>query len=159
MMSDPKAGLHYPKETADFLAWFRYDVDCRDYLDWLRWPDGFVCTVDGCNGGGWRLGDGRYMCTLCALVVVAVEQRDRGFGRIRMQRIPDAKTDTLRAFLADSVEPGSTVVTDGLVSYMRAAEATGCAHTQIVGPCLKPERRPTPARKAIRVIGEPGIPA
>jgi hypothetical protein len=30
MMSDPKADLHYPKETADFLAWFRSDVD------WIR---------------------------------------------------------------------------------------------------------------------------
>ncbi|MDT5023606.1 MAG: hypothetical protein QOE61_32 [Micromonosporaceae bacterium] len=61
-MSGPAVGTHYPKATADFLAWFRFDVDCRDYLEWLRWPDGFVCTVDGCGCGAWRLGDGRFMC-------------------------------------------------------------------------------------------------
>jgi len=34
-------------------------------LEWLRWPDGFVCP--GCaHAGGWRLADGRYECTACA---------------------------------------------------------------------------------------------
>jgi hypothetical protein len=39
-MSDPVAGPDYPNATADFLAWFRYYADCRDYLEWARWPDG-----------------------------------------------------------------------------------------------------------------------
>ena len=35
-----------------------------DYLEWLRWPDGFCCPA--CNhAGGWRLGDGRFMCGEC----------------------------------------------------------------------------------------------
>ena len=24
-------------------AWFDGDWKCLDYLDWLRWPEGFVC--------------------------------------------------------------------------------------------------------------------
>jgi hypothetical protein len=62
-MSSPVVGTHDPKATADFLAWFGLDVDCRDDLEWLRWPGGFVCAVGG--GGGWRLGDGRFMCAGC----------------------------------------------------------------------------------------------
>jgi hypothetical protein len=32
-----------------------------DYLEWLRWPVGFSCPDCG-QRGGWRLGDGRFMC-------------------------------------------------------------------------------------------------
>lgn len=45
-------------------AWFRIDADCLDYLEWLRWPAGFVCPGCG-HSGGWRLGDGRFMCSGC----------------------------------------------------------------------------------------------
>jgi hypothetical protein len=48
----------------EFQAWFRSDADCRDYLEWLRWPSGFVCPV--CEQSEyWRLGDGRLMCGAC----------------------------------------------------------------------------------------------
>jgi len=33
MVFDPVEGLHYPGSTGDFLAWFRSDVDCLDYLE------------------------------------------------------------------------------------------------------------------------------
>ena len=43
-------------------AWFSTDADRRDYLEWLRWPGGFVCPR--CEqAGGWRTADGRLMCT------------------------------------------------------------------------------------------------
>ena len=45
-------------------VWFASDAACLDYLEWLRWPDGFVCP--SCTGaGGWRLGDGRWRCRAC----------------------------------------------------------------------------------------------
>jgi transposase-like protein len=50
--------------VGEFQAWFRSDADCLDYLEWLRWPVGFVCPSCGL-AGGWRLGDGRFMCTAC----------------------------------------------------------------------------------------------
>ena len=61
----PRAGKHYPGSVGEFQAWFRTDADCLDYLEWLRWPDGFVCPSCG-HEGGWRLGDGRFMCPACS---------------------------------------------------------------------------------------------
>ena len=63
-MSYPRAGTHYPRSVGEFQAWFRTDADCLDYLEWLRWPAGFVCPRCG-HGGGWRLNDGRFMCSAC----------------------------------------------------------------------------------------------
>lgn len=64
-MVAPQAGKHYPRSLGEFQAWFPTDADCLDYLEWLRWPGGFVCP--GCaHPGGWRLGDGRLECVACA---------------------------------------------------------------------------------------------
>jgi transposase-like protein len=63
-MVGPRAGVHYPRSTGELQAWFRTDADCLDYLEWLRWPAGFSCPDCG-QGGGWRLGDGRFMCAGC----------------------------------------------------------------------------------------------
>jgi transposase-like protein len=46
------------------MAWFSTDADCLDYLEWLRWPGGFVCPDCG-HARGWRLGDGRFECSGC----------------------------------------------------------------------------------------------
>ena len=62
-MDHPRAGTHYPRSVGEFQAWFRTDADCLDYLEWLRWPAGFAC--EGCGHDGWRLGDGRLMCSGC----------------------------------------------------------------------------------------------
>lgn len=64
MLERPRAGVHYPGRVADLRAWFGTDAACRDYLDWLRWPDGFVCPHCA-SGTAWRLGDGRYSCGGC----------------------------------------------------------------------------------------------
>jgi transposase-like protein len=61
----PRAGAHYPRSTGEFLAWFRTDEDCLDYLEWLRWPGGFACPHCG-HAGGWRLADGRVECGECS---------------------------------------------------------------------------------------------
>jgi len=64
-VSSPAAGSHYPSSLGEFLAWFRTDADCLDYLEWLRWPDEFVCPH--CSApGGWRLGDGRFEYAGCS---------------------------------------------------------------------------------------------
>jgi len=48
----------------EFQSWFATDADCLDYLDWLRWPEGFVCPECG-HPGGWLVADGRYKCAAC----------------------------------------------------------------------------------------------
>jgi len=62
-MDASRAGEHYPTSLGEFRAWFGTDADCLDYLEWLRWPDGFLCPA--CSHSGWRLGDGRFMCSAC----------------------------------------------------------------------------------------------
>ncbi len=64
MVDHPRAGVHYPRAIGELQAWFRTDADCLDYLEWLRWPDGFACPRCS-HARGWRLGDGRFMCANC----------------------------------------------------------------------------------------------
>lgn len=63
-----------------------------------------------------------------ALIAVAAEATPEsagGIGRIRLARVADTSRKTLHGFIAQSVEPGSTVVTDGLQSYRNL---TGYVH-------------------------------
>ena len=219
-MTTPVAGAHYPRSTGEFLSWFRTDEDCLDYLDWMRWPGGFVCPKCG-HAGGWRLADGRTKCGGCGsrtsvtagtifdkthtpltvwlhacwlfatqkdgisaqhlqrvleigsyatawgmlhrlrsvlvrpgrgrltgtvevdetfiggqepglrggrqpgkkvLTGIAVEVSEpKGMGRCRMQVLDDASAETLVPFVADSVEPGTKVITDGWNGYLPLA--------------------------------------
>lgn len=58
------AGVHYPRDWDQFSLWFPDDAACLDYLEWLRWPDGFVCFK--CGGvGGWRGSDQKWNCKGC----------------------------------------------------------------------------------------------
>jgi len=228
------AGEDYPRSFAEMRAWFDTDWKCRDYLDWLRWPDGFVCPSCG-SGAGWRLTDrlARWKCGGCGrkvsatagtvfdktrtpltvwfaaawrlvgdkvgvsatqiqremdlgsyqtawamlhrfrsvmvrpgrdrlrgdvevdesylgapqtggfgrgalgkvLVAGAVERDDGRAGRARLAVIPETDVLSLRAFLIANVEPGSRVITDGLLSYRGATgdlythDATSVAST------------------------------
>lgn len=54
-MARPTAGLHYPRSLGEFSSWFGTDADCLDYLEWLRWSEGFVCAACG-DSRAWRLG-------------------------------------------------------------------------------------------------------
>jgi len=50
-------------------------------------------------------------------IVVAAEEVGRGIGRIRLRQIPDCSAASLEAFIKEAVQPGSTIHTDGFVSY------------------------------------------
>lgn len=232
MLERPLAGVHYPGSLADVRAWFPDDAACLDYLDWLRWPDGFVCphcqsVID------WPLRDGRHACADCArrvsptagtiyhrtrtpltvwfeaawlmttsksgtsalnlkrvlglgsyqtawamlhryrdvmvvpardklsgdvemdetfvggknnpgkrgrgaagkvIVAGAIERAPagrRGFGRARLEVIPDTTAATLQTFITDNVAPGSTVITDALSSYPPALQGQAYQHNPI----------------------------
>ena len=71
-------------------------------------------TIIGGVRAGWR-GRGH---PEKALVAIAVEQRDRGLGRVRMQRIANASKETLTDFVLDHLEPGAEVHTDGWAGYV-----------------------------------------
>jgi len=53
------------------------------------------------------------------LVTIAVETGEKKMGRVRFGVIPDASSESLENFLHESVEPGSTVITDGWKGYSR----------------------------------------
>lgn len=60
----PIRGKDYPGSYAELRAWFPDDAACLDYLDWLRWPKGFVCPVCG-STRSWRLTNGLHSCAGC----------------------------------------------------------------------------------------------
>lgn len=62
--AQPRGGVHFPRSTGEFQSWFVTDEDCLDYLNWLRWPQGFVCPRCQ-NPGGWAVADGGFKCASC----------------------------------------------------------------------------------------------
>jgi hypothetical protein len=59
----PQTGRDYPGSHTELLAWFPDEAACLDYLEWLRWPDGFRCPR--CvSRAGWRLSSGRWECAV-----------------------------------------------------------------------------------------------
>ena len=66
-----------------------------------------------------------------SIVVIAVEVHEpKGFGRVRMQRIPDASGRSLITFVCNSVEPGATILTDSWRGY-NALQQNGYTHRKV----------------------------
>lgn len=66
------------------------------------------------------------------IVVIAVEVLSpKGFGRIRMRRVPDVSGDSLVPFICEVVESGSEILTDGWSGYSSLSEHS-YAHSRIV---------------------------
>lgn len=63
------------------------------------------------------------------LVAGAIEITEYGWGRARLAIIDDATAPTLKSFIQANIEPGSTVITDGLSSYPSAL--TGYDHQPV----------------------------
>jgi transposase-like protein len=75
---------------------------------------------------------GRKSHTTKTLVAVAVETLEpKGFGRIRLRRIPDDSEQYLLPFVREVVAPGSKVHTDGSPAY-RSLSEHGYRHKRIV---------------------------
>lgn len=60
----PVGGVDYPRTLQEFDEWFTSEEACRDYLQRLRWPDGFRCPA--CAGRrAWMTGRGQFRCAAC----------------------------------------------------------------------------------------------
>jgi transposase-like protein len=68
------------------------------------------------------------------IVAVAVEEDGRKIGRVRLHAIPDLTRASLHGFIAISIEPGSTVRTDGFQSYLGLEGYTHQRHVQTEQP-------------------------
>lgn len=54
----------YPKDFQEFLSQFKSDDDCWDYIFWIKWPNGFVCS--NCNSSKyWLTKDKTIHCSIC----------------------------------------------------------------------------------------------
>jgi len=56
-------------------------------------------------------------------VLIAVEKRGRGMGRVRFARVADTSADSLLPAIEDLIEPGSVVCTDGHAGHNGVAGA------------------------------------
>lgn len=61
------------------------------------------------------------------LVVIAAQIDGNRIGRIRLYRVPNASGDSLNRAIKESIEPGSTVMTDGWEGYSKV-ETFGYIH-------------------------------
>lgn len=77
-----------------------------------------VVEVDETYWGGEEEGVVGRLTEDKALIAVAAEENGQGIGRVRLRRIPDLTKPTLHEFIAQVVEPGGTVRTDGLNAYL-----------------------------------------
>jgi transposase-like protein len=66
-----------------------------------------------------------------SIVAIAIEVHNpKGFGRVRMQRIPDASAQSLVPFVERSVTQGSSVLTDSWRGY-NGIEQQGYIHKRV----------------------------
>jgi len=60
-----KAGVDYPRTWSQFLDWFHSEEACHEYLERLRWSQGFICPRCGAIEEPYRISRGRLMCRQC----------------------------------------------------------------------------------------------
>jgi transposase-like protein len=57
-------GMDYPRTLPEFDRWFSSEAACVEYLQRVRWADGFRCPQ--CGGeSAWRTGRGQFRCAKC----------------------------------------------------------------------------------------------
>lgn len=65
MVPVPANVADYPATFAQFIERFSTEEACTDYVEGVRWRDGFVCPHCGVIGSYWRMGSGLRKCTAC----------------------------------------------------------------------------------------------
>ena len=91
-----------------------------------------VVEVDETYVGGSEPGVHGRQTAKKAIVAIAVEVHEpRGFGRVRLCRVPDASASSLMPFIQDAVESGAEVRTDGWGGYSGLAPK-GYLHNKTV---------------------------
>ena len=112
----PQTGKDYPGSYAELLAWFPDEAACLDYLEWLRWPDGFRCPR--CAGPGW----------------VAAEQRSLGVRGLRASGLGYGGDD-----LPPHAHAAAVVVRGGVVDDQPEARRLGAGDPAVAGAGVLPD--------------------
>ena len=89
-----------------------------------------IIEVDETYLGGRELGTGKQGrgAVEKSLVVVATECLGKQIGRVRFRIIADASNENLMGFINDSIENGSTIITDGWSGYAALPQGTEYKH-------------------------------
>ena len=61
----PVSGRDYPRTWEQFVDWFPDNDACIEYLEGIRWPDGFDCPRCGRINEPYRTSRGRLVCRDC----------------------------------------------------------------------------------------------
>lgn len=78
------------------------------------------------------------------LVLIAAQIDGKRIGRIRLKRIPDASGESLNQAIKETIEPGSTIITDGWEGYSKVktfgythkiAKKEGCVGKNLLPKC------------------------
>lgn len=83
--------------------------------------------VDETYVGGWEEGMKGRRRGEKSLVIIAAQVVGKGLGRIRMRTISDASAGSLHPFIESTIEPDSTVHTDGWQGY-KGIDQKGYVH-------------------------------
>jgi hypothetical protein len=94
-----------------------------------------------------------------SLVGIAVERVGvNASGRCRMALLRDASAESLRSFLRDNVEEGSTVVSDGWAPYVSATAGLYTHQPLVGGGWIQASAACTSVRRAPQAL-DPGDPS
>ncbi len=77
-----------------------------------------IVEVDETLVGGVDKGGKRGRGSQKSIVIIAIEiHEQKSFGRVRMRYISNASSNSLKSFIGDMIQPGSTIRTDGWSGY------------------------------------------
>lgn len=79
---------------------------------------GPVVEVDDFYIGGPTTGGKRGRGTQKTPVIIAVQKLNNHAGRVRLRQLEDVSEKSILSFINDDVQPKSTIVTDGFLSYI-----------------------------------------
>ena len=61
----PESGVDYPRNWNEFMDWFSDEQKCYQYLEKLKWKNGFICPSCQMQDEPYRTTRGRLTCRSC----------------------------------------------------------------------------------------------
>jgi len=61
----PEQGVDYPRNWNEFMDWFSEEEKCYEYLEKIRWKNGFICPSCNTKEEPYRTTRGRLTCKSC----------------------------------------------------------------------------------------------
>jgi hypothetical protein len=77
MPKELEPGIDYPQLYREFVEWFPDNKACLDYLEKLRWPNGFTCPVCNVSAQPWRQTSTQsfFICRIISRIIIFLVER------------------------------------------------------------------------------------